>query len=137
MESCDSSHMVNACDDSTRGLTALYNVPASCCDLRSMAAPDKINHFLAHPFEEPVDPCDHNTNKMDDPPTPPDNNAQPAAYSSMAQPSVQDSEWTQAPHIEWVHYTILFIHYRYPNLHYSILLRITRRVGVLKELLNH
>ena len=55
----------------------------------------------------------------------------------MAQPPVQDSERTQAPHIEWVHYTILFIDYRYANLHYSILLRINRRVGVLKELLHH
>ena len=81
MESCDSSHMVNACDNSTRGLTVLYNTPASCCDLRSTAAPDKINHFLAHPFEETVDPRDCNANKMDDPPTsPPDNNAQPTAY---------------------------------------------------------
>ena len=39
----------------------------------------------------------------------------------MAQPPVQDSERTQAPHIEWVHYTILFIHFRYANLHYLIL----------------
>ena len=80
-ESCDSSHVVNTRDNSTRGLTTLYNTPASFCDLWSMAAPDKINHFLAHPFEETVDPCDRNANKTDDPPTsPPDNNAQPTAY---------------------------------------------------------
>ena len=36
-----------------------------------------------------------------------------------------------------VHYTILFIHFRYANLHYPSYLRITRRVGVLKELLYH
>ena len=79
-ESCDSSHMVNACDNSTRGLTALYNAPAGCRDLRSTAARDKINQFLAHPFEEAVNPRDRNANKTDDPPTPPDNNAQPSAY---------------------------------------------------------
>ena len=80
-ESCDSSHMVNPRDNSTRGLTVLYNTPASCCDLWSTAAPDKINQCLAHPFEESVDPCNCNTNKMDDPPTsPPDNNMQPTAY---------------------------------------------------------
>ena len=80
-ESCDLSHMVNARDNSTRGLTALYNAPASCCDLRSMVAPDKINQFLAHPFKKSVDPRNRNANKMDDPPTsPPDNNAQPTAY---------------------------------------------------------
>ena len=67
MESCDLSHMVNAHDNSTRGLTTLYNAPAGCCDLRSKAAPDKINQFLAHPFEESVDPRDSNANKMDDP----------------------------------------------------------------------
>ena len=72
--------MVNARDNSTRGLTALYNVPASCCNLRSTAAPDKINHFLAHPFEEIVDSRDCNVNKTNNPPTPSDNNAQPAAY---------------------------------------------------------
>ena len=55
----------------------------------------------------------------------------------MAQPPVQDSEWTQAPHIEWVHYIILFIDYRYATLHYPILLRIIHQVGVLKELLYH
>ena len=55
----------------------------------------------------------------------------------MAQPPVQDLERTQAPHIEWVHYTILFIHLRYANLHYPSYLRITRRVGVLKALLYH
>ena len=74
-ESCDLSHMVNACDNSTRGLTTLYNVPASCCDLQSTAAPDKINQFLAHLFKESVDPHDRNANKMDNPPpSPPDNN---------------------------------------------------------------
>ena len=79
-ESCDSSHMVNTCDNSTRGLTMLYNVPAGCCNLQSKAAPNKINHFLAHPFEETVDSCDHNANKTDNPPTPSDTNTQPAAY---------------------------------------------------------
>ena len=39
-ESCDSSHMVNARDNSTRGLTVLYNTPASCCVLWSTATPE-------------------------------------------------------------------------------------------------
>ena len=81
MESCDSSHMVNAHDNSTRGLTMLYNVPASCCNLQSKAAPNKINQFLAHPFEESADSHDRNANKMDDLPTSPsDTNVQPTAY---------------------------------------------------------
>ena len=48
---------------------------------------------------------------------------------------MQDSErtWTQALHIEWVHYVILFIHFRYANLHYPSFLKITCQVGVLKE----
>ena len=79
-ESCDSSHMVNARDNSTRGLTTLYNAPAGCCNLWSKAAPDEINHFFAHPFEEIVDSRDRNVNKMDNLPTPSDNNAQPTAY---------------------------------------------------------
>ena len=67
--------MVNAHDNSTRGLTVLYNTPASCCNLWSTATPDKINHFLAHPFKETDDPHDRNANKMDNPPpSPPDNN---------------------------------------------------------------
>ena len=78
-ESCDPSHMVNASDASTRGLTALYNAP-SCCDLRSTAPPNKIYRFPGHPFGEIDDPCDYNTIEANDLPTPPPSNAHAAAY---------------------------------------------------------
>ena len=79
-ESCDLSHMVNTRDNSTRGLTALYNAPAGCCNLQSKAAPNKINQFLAHLFEASDNSCNCNANKTDNLPTPSDTNAQPTAY---------------------------------------------------------
>ena len=79
MESCDLSHMVNVSDISTRGLTTLYNVP-SCCNLWSMAAPNKIYCFPGHPFGKIDDPCTYNTIEMDNPPTPSTTNVHATAY---------------------------------------------------------
>ena len=61
----------------------------------------------------------------------------PLTKAWTAQPHTRDLQRTQASHVEWVQYTILLLHYRYANLYYTILLRTTRRVGVLKDLLDH
>jgi len=68
-ESCDPSHMVNADDTSTKGLTALYNAPG-CRDLRSTAVSNEINNSPAHPFGESDSPHDHNAIETDDLSTP-------------------------------------------------------------------
>ena len=68
-ESRDPSHMVNADDTSTKGLTALYNMPG-CRDLQSTAVSNEINNSPAHPFGESDSPHNHNAIEMDDPPTP-------------------------------------------------------------------
>jgi len=69
MESCDPSHMVNADDTSTKGLTVLYNTPG-CCDLRSTAVSNEINNSPAHLFGESDSPRYHNAIKTDNPSTP-------------------------------------------------------------------
>ena len=65
-------------------------------------------------------------------------NMHTTAYQArMALPHARVLQRTQASHVEWVHYTIRFLCHRYANLYYTILLRTTRRVGVLKLLYFH
>jgi len=67
-ESGDPSHMSDARDASTRGLTMPCNTSGHR-GFQSTATSNKIFFFPSHSFGETDDPRDHNAVETDDPPT--------------------------------------------------------------------